>query len=187
MISPSIAILPVPVIDEPMNESFHCKTGIGSPGIRTDNRSHHHLSGDEREKGRGVNILDNLRPDLTIAAQNPKDGLFLSSPSSFDPGFTKYFPFVFPLATNVGFIDLNPSREDFRDIFDENSPNSGQCSENSFPFNPGSLSDLLATLFEIKPDDDRFPLIPGQVEKQPVRTKIIATLRTVTLSCAKTI
>ena len=109
MISPSIAVLPVPVIDEPMNESFRCKTGIGSPGIRTDDRSHRHLAGDERKKGRSVNILNDLRPDLTIAAENPKDGLFPGPPSSLGPGVTKYFPFVFPMVPNVCFIDLNRS------------------------------------------------------------------------------
>lgn len=66
----------------------------------------------------GFNRVDQLGPDFTFTAQNAKNGLFAGAPATFCLRLAVFNrkSFIFPLATQVGLIDLNGALESLREI-----------------------------------------------------------------------
>ena len=96
VISLSVTVLFLPMINETMNISSRSNSGIRFPGIRTNRRPDWNLTWDKRLKCISFNTFDNFRPDLAAPAKDPKHRLFLRTSSSLWTMIANRFPFVFP-------------------------------------------------------------------------------------------
>jgi hypothetical protein len=90
--------------------------------------------------------------------------------------------FVFPLATEIGFVNFNSTGEDPGNTLCQSSSNDGERSEHPQTFYGCAKSDILTTLFKKEPFDDLFPLILSQFLWKSMRKEIISALATTSLS-----
>jgi len=91
------------------------------------------------------------------------------------------FPSVLPLSSQISFIDFHRPGEDLGNILGECTPDEGESPQDPASFQRGPESDVLAALLDEEPGDDLLPLIPGQVQGEPMRSEIIPAPRTPTL------
>ena len=141
--------------------------------------------GDEGLQGTGLYVVHDFGPDGSVTTEDPEDRLLPGPSPPFCTLIPDDFPLVLPLPTEVGFIYLDRTGEDLRDITGKSSTDGGKSPQDPSPFERGSERDILAALFEEEPPDNLSPLIPGQVKREPTWGEVIPAPRATPFSGPK--
>ena len=154
----SIGVLSFTMIHRTVNVPFRCDSGIGFPGIGTDNRSGRDFLTYQGLEGSCFYVIHHFCLKSTVSTEDPEYWMFLCSSTSLDSLIPDHFSFILPLTSDIGFIDIDRAGEYLRDILCECLPDDSKSSKNSFPFNRGPKRDPLAALFQQEPGDDFFSI-----------------------------
>ena len=106
------------MFNQAMNIALGSDSGISTPGVGEYSRAFFDLLDNSRLYLFCINAVDQIGPDTAIAAEDTTDSLFGGTPTAFCFGQIPFNrkSFVFPLATEVGFVNLNGAIKDLGDI-----------------------------------------------------------------------
>lgn len=170
-----IGIFSFAMFYQAMNVAFSRDTRIAFPGIRANDRTSFNPSTNQRHKGLGFNIRNNLSPYLAASAEDAKHRRFESAPASFGLFFPLALAFVFPLAAYVGLINFNRSTEDLRDISAYRYPDFSQGAQDTPAINTCFITNGLAAEASQKPLDNLHPFPTTQIQRQRQRIPFVFT------------
>lgn len=154
---------------------------VAPPRVGADDRPRADPAADQGEQGGGLDIRDELGPDVAAAAEDPKHGGLGRPPAVLHGPAPLGGPEVPAAAPEVRLIHLDHPAEDRGDILGHRLPDARQGPEDPAAVQPGLGRDPRAAQPEEEPAEHGGPLPGEQPEGQARRTPLVPALGTAVL------
>jgi hypothetical protein len=169
MITLLVRVLTLAMLYKTMYIAFSSNSRIALPRIRAYRGTPLHTLLYKRYQGLCLYIRHNLCPYLSSPTQDTKHRCLLSSSASLCKTDSLRFPFVFPLSSQIRFIDLNCSSKYSRNIFCHYLSDYQQRPQYSLSFKSCFLSSIITGKSLKKRHHQRVPLRFRQSKGKTVR------------------
>lgn len=179
--SSAVAVFPFTVINEPVDVSLCSDSGVTFPCVGEDSGTSLYPCVYKGDKRFGLNVRDHLGPHLAAPAKDAEHRSLCCPSAAFRASDLMGLPFVLPLATEIGLINLYSAAENFRDVLGHSLSYQKQGPQNTLSVEPSFKGYSVAGEAFEKRHRYASPLRCRKSEGKTVRLPFISTTSATTL------